>query len=167
MFRLHFGQGAAGNGEQAGPGGERRGRVKGFSGQGQRGRQGRLRGCPCVFGQFHGQIALGDLLHPFWVRDASGRGQPCRARRLRGGRVEPGRFRAIYDSLINYGDRYLVLADYESYVATQKQVDTLYRQVVRWDVKAIANVAGIGYFSSDRAIGEYARNIWNVKPIEL
>ena len=80
---------------------------------------------------------------------------------------EPGRFRAIYDSLINYGDRYLVLADYESYMATQKQVDTLYRQTIRWDTKAIANVAGVGYFSADRAILEYARNIWNVEPIDL
>ncbi len=80
---------------------------------------------------------------------------------------EPGRFRAIYDSLINYGDRYLVLADYESYMATQKQVDTLYRQTIRWDTKAIANVAGVGYFSADRAISEYARNIWHVEPIDL
>lgn len=80
---------------------------------------------------------------------------------------EPGRFRAIYDSLINYGDRYLLLADYESYMATQKQVDTLYRQTIRWDTKAIANVAGVGYFSADRAISEYARNIWNVEPIDL
>ena len=80
---------------------------------------------------------------------------------------EPGRFRAIYDSLINYGDRYLVLADYESYMATQRQVDTLYRQTIRWDTKAIANVAGVGYFSADRAISEYARNIWNVEPIDL
>ena len=80
---------------------------------------------------------------------------------------EPGRFRAIYDSLINYGDRYLVLADYESYMATQRQVDTLYRQTIRWDTKAIANVAGVGYFSADRAISEYARNIWHVEPIEL
>ena len=44
---------------------------------------------------FHGQFVQGGLLHPFRVRDASGRGQPCRARRLRGGRVEPGRFRAL------------------------------------------------------------------------
>lgn len=80
---------------------------------------------------------------------------------------EPGRFRAIYDSLINYGDRYLVLADYESYMATQKQVDTLYRQTIRWDTKAIANVAGVGYFSADRAISEYARDIWHVEPIDL
>ena len=80
---------------------------------------------------------------------------------------EPGRFRSIYDSLINYGDRYLVLADYESYIATQKQVDTLYRQTIRWDTKAIANVAGVGYFSADRAISEYARDIWHVEPIDL
>lgn len=52
-------------------------------------------------------------------------------------------------------------------MATQKQVDTLYRQVVRWDVKAIANVAGVGYFSSDRAISEYAKEIWQVDPIDM
>ncbi len=80
---------------------------------------------------------------------------------------DPSRFRAIYDSLINYGDRYLVLADYESYIATQKQVDTLFRQVVRWDMKTIANVAGIGYFSSDRAISEYVRDIWQANPLDM
>lgn len=80
---------------------------------------------------------------------------------------EPGRFRGIYDSLISYGDRYLVLADYESYIAAQKQVDALYRQIVRWDMKAIANVSGVGYFSSDRAIAEYAKEIWHATPIKF
>ena len=80
---------------------------------------------------------------------------------------EPGRFLSIYDSLVNYGDRYLVLADFASYVATQEQVDTLYRQPVRWNRTAIHNVASMGYFSSDRSISEYAREIWNVEPLTL
>ncbi|MDR1311454.1 MAG: glycogen/starch/alpha-glucan phosphorylase [Burkholderiaceae bacterium] len=80
---------------------------------------------------------------------------------------DPGRFSAIYDSLINYGDRYLLLADFESYVATQEQANTLYRQLVRWDRKVILNVANMGYFSSDRTISEYAREIWHADPIRL
>lgn len=80
---------------------------------------------------------------------------------------DPGRFRAIYDSLINYGDRYMLLADYESYISTQEQVDTLYRQSLRWDRKAIHNIANIGFFSSDRTIAEYAKEIWGSVPIQF
>ena len=80
---------------------------------------------------------------------------------------EPARFHSIFDALVNYGDRYLTLADYASYVAMNEQVDALYRQPVRWDRKAITNVASMGYFSSDRAISEYARDIWQVSPLEL
>jgi starch phosphorylase len=80
---------------------------------------------------------------------------------------EPNRFHTIFDALVNYGDRYLALADYASYVATHEQVDALYRQPVRWDRRAIANVAGLGYFSADRAIAEYARDVWQIDRLEL
>jgi starch phosphorylase len=80
---------------------------------------------------------------------------------------EPGRFTSVYDSLVNYGDRYQLLADYASYVDRQEDVDTLYRQPVRWTLTALHNVACMGYFSSDRAIQEYAETIWNVKPLEV
>ncbi|MEC5213546.1 starch phosphorylase [Polaromonas sp. CG_9.5] len=77
---------------------------------------------------------------------------------------EPGRYRALVDSLLWGGDHYLLLADYESYVATQGRVDDLYRQPAQWCERAIANVAGMGAFSSDRTIREYARQIWNIEP---
>ena len=77
---------------------------------------------------------------------------------------EPGRYRALVDSLLWGGDHYLLLADYESYVATQLRVDALYHQPAQWCEKAIANVAGMGVFSSDRTIREYARQIWNIEP---
>ena len=80
---------------------------------------------------------------------------------------EPGRFLSVYDSLVNYGDRFLLLADYASYIETHEQVDALYRQPVRWTRTAIQNVANMGNFSSDRAIGEYAKDIWNVDPLVL
>ena len=78
---------------------------------------------------------------------------------------EPGRFRGLIDSLLWGGDHYLLLADYDSYVATQLRVDALYRQPAQWAERAIANVAGMGAFSSDRTIGEYARQIWHIDPV--
>ena len=75
---------------------------------------------------------------------------------------EPGRYRALVDSLLWGGDHYLLLADYASYVATQSLVDDLYRQPSAWCAKAITNVAGMGVFSSDRTIREYAQQIWHI-----
>jgi starch phosphorylase len=77
---------------------------------------------------------------------------------------EPGRYRPLVDSLLWGGDYYMLLADYASYVATQSQVDDLYRLPAQWCGKAIANVAGMGVFSSDRTIREYARQIWRMEP---
>ena len=77
---------------------------------------------------------------------------------------EPGRYRALVDSLLWGGDHYMLLADFDSYVATQAQVDALYRDPAAWAKKAIANVAGMGFFSSDRTIAEYAREVWGIKP---
>ncbi|MDE2629303.1 MAG: glycogen/starch/alpha-glucan phosphorylase [Burkholderiales bacterium] len=77
---------------------------------------------------------------------------------------EPGRYRALVDSLLRGGDHYLLLADYEAYVATQLRVDALYRHPAQWAERAIANVAGMGPFSADRTIREYARQIWHIEP---
>ncbi len=80
---------------------------------------------------------------------------------------EPSRFRSIFDSLTGYGDHYFLLADYGSYLACQDQVDALYRDPAEWARRAILNVAGMGKFSSDRTIGEYADKIWGVKPMRI
>jgi starch phosphorylase len=80
---------------------------------------------------------------------------------------ETGRYHAIHDVLLEWGDHYLLLADYASYVAAQDQVDQLYRQPDEWTRKAILNVAGMGVFSSDRTIAEYASEIWQAKPLSL
>jgi starch phosphorylase len=77
---------------------------------------------------------------------------------------EPGRYRGLVDSLLWGGDPYMLLADFDSYLATQAQVDALYRDRTAWARKAIANVAGMGFFSSDRTIGEYARQVWGLQP---
>ncbi|WP_245213419.1 glycogen/starch/alpha-glucan phosphorylase [Rhizobacter sp. AJA081-3] len=77
---------------------------------------------------------------------------------------EPGRYRGLVDSLLWGGDHYLLLADYGTYVETQLRVDALYRQSGEWASRAIANVAGMGAFSSDRTIREYAQQIWGMTP---
>jgi starch phosphorylase len=76
----------------------------------------------------------------------------------------PSLFRPILDSLLD-GDHYLVLADYASYIERQQEVSAAYRDRGEWTTKAIVNVARSGKFSSDRAVAEYARNIWNVSPL--
>jgi starch phosphorylase len=79
---------------------------------------------------------------------------------------QPDRYRNIYDALVNHGDHYLLLADYASYVATQHEVDAVFRQPDEWSRRALLNVAGMGVFSSDRTILEYARTIWNTPPAQ-
>jgi starch phosphorylase len=77
---------------------------------------------------------------------------------------EPNRFHDITRTLLE-SDYYLLLADYADYVATQKRVDDLYRRPNEWARQAILNVAGMGAFSADRTIREYADDIWKVKPV--
>ena len=78
---------------------------------------------------------------------------------------DPARYRGLVDSLLWGGDHYLLLADYAAYVQTQERVDALFRTPAQWAARAIANVAGMGSFSSDRTIRAYASEIWNVAPL--
>jgi len=76
---------------------------------------------------------------------------------------EPDRYRPLLEALTGE-DRYMVLADYDAYLACQGGVDALYSDREAWTRKAILNVARMGRFSSDRTIGEYAERIWGVRP---
>ena len=78
----------------------------------------------------------------------------------------PHRFKPIFDALTGYGDHFLLLADYVSYIGCQERVDALYRDHEEWSRRAILNVAGMGRFSSDRTIREYAETVWKVKAVE-
>lgn len=80
---------------------------------------------------------------------------------------EPGRYSNLFDSLVNLGDHYQLLADYRSYVDTQDEVDRLYQRPDEWTRRAALNIASMGYFSSDRTIREYAEEIWKVAPVRL
>ncbi|MEP6969892.1 MAG: glycogen/starch/alpha-glucan phosphorylase, partial [Betaproteobacteria bacterium] len=78
---------------------------------------------------------------------------------------EPGRYSPLVDSLLWRGDHYMLLADFGSYIAAQSRVDALYQDPKQWWARAIANVAGMGPFSSDRTIRQYASEIWRVAPL--
>ena len=77
---------------------------------------------------------------------------------------EPGLFRWIVDELLDRGDRYFHLADLSSYIDAGHRAETDYQEPDVWTAKSILNVARTGFFSSDRTIAEYARDIWNIKP---
>ena len=75
-------------------------------------------------------------------------------------------FTPLVNSLIN-SDEYLLFADFDSYVKTEKEVDRTFANSVEWYKKAIINVARMGKFSSDRAILEYNSEIWKAPIIEV
>ncbi|MFA6027220.1 MAG: glycogen/starch/alpha-glucan phosphorylase, partial [Ignavibacteriaceae bacterium] len=79
---------------------------------------------------------------------------------------EPGIFQPLIDELLNV-DYYFLLADYQSYVKTQAKVSALYKNKDEWYKKALLNVARMSKFSSDRSIQEYAKLIWDVKPVKI
>jgi len=80
--------------------------------------------------------------------------------------AQPELFRSLVDSLL-YDDEYMVLADYPSYLTTQDSVDLAYQDKAAWTRKSILNVARCGFFSSDRAVAEYAEKIWKAERISL
>lgn len=61
-------------------------------------------------------------------------------------------------------DFYLISADFESYLAAQKRIDAAYLDKANWAKRSILCSAGMGKFSSDRSIKEYAQQIWGVQP---
>ena len=71
----------------------------------------------------------------------------------------------IVERLLSDGEPYFVLADFAAYSAAQDAVDALYLQPDEWSRKAVLNALGMGTFSSDRSIREYAERIWRIKPV--
>jgi starch phosphorylase len=71
------------------------------------------------------------------------------------------RYKGLVDNLLT-SDWFLVAADYAAYEAAQRQVDAIWRTPSAWYGKTIRNTANVGWFSADRTIREYARDIWGV-----
>jgi starch phosphorylase len=77
---------------------------------------------------------------------------------------EPGIFEPLRGALLTYGDQFMHLADLTSYVQADGKLCDVYRKPDDWTQKVILNIAASGKFSSDRTIGEYARDVWRAAP---
>ena len=78
---------------------------------------------------------------------------------------DPNAFMPLRKSVLDWGDPFMVCADYQAYCDAQKKADEAFSDKPRWAKMAILNTARIGRFSSDRTIREYAEDIWNLKKI--
>ena len=81
--------------------------------------------------------------------------------------LQPGLFDPIIRALLDYNDYYMLLADLRSYCEAQDRVDATYRDAKKWNAMSLVNIARSGRFSSDRAVMEYARDIWHVNPVDF
>jgi starch phosphorylase len=71
----------------------------------------------------------------------------------------------IIESLIKGRDYYLLSVDFPSYLDAQERIDQAYKNQKKWCRMSILNTAGMGKFSSDRSIQQYANNIWNLQAV--
>lgn len=75
----------------------------------------------------------------------------------------PDAFMPLRKSILDWGDPFMVCADYQAYCDAQAEADRAFRDKKRWAKMAILNTARMGKFSSDRTIREYAEDIWNLE----
>lgn len=75
---------------------------------------------------------------------------------------DPKRYVDLMGGIYDH-DWFMIAADFDSYTAAQRAVDQVWETPATWQAMAIRNIANVGWFSSDRTIGEYARDIWGVK----
>jgi starch phosphorylase len=74
---------------------------------------------------------------------------------------DPTRYEGLINGIYDH-DWFMCAADFDAYAAAQRQVDARWEDVAGWRASAIRNIANVGWFSSDRTIGEYAKEIWKV-----
>ena len=78
-----------------------------------------------------------------------------------------GDFHSLYDYLIHGNDEFFILKDFNSYVWGHEEIMKRYQKRFEWLRSSAINIANSGWFSSDRTIDEYARDIWQVKPVMI
>ena len=74
---------------------------------------------------------------------------------------DPGRYAGLIGGLYDH-DWFMVAADFDSYAAAQRAVDQRWADPAGWSAAAVRNIANMGWFSSDRTIREYAKDIWGI-----
>jgi len=77
------------------------------------------------------------------------------------------KFRIIYDEILNRRDEYFVLKDFKPYLEASKKIEELYLDQKKWAKMCLINIAYSGYFSSDRTIKEYNRDVWHLQTIKI
>lgn len=80
-------------------------------------------------------------------------------------KVAPDEFMMIHDNLL-YTDNYFVLKDFKAYAKAQEKINELYKDQQKWLHMSIVNVAKSGFFTTDRTMRQYNKDIWHLKPIE-
>ena len=80
---------------------------------------------------------------------------------------DPNEFRLILNELTTKNDEFFVLADFAAYIDAQERIEQLYQDRSRWARMCLVNIAQSGYFSSDRTIDEYAKEIWGLEPLKF
>ncbi len=78
-----------------------------------------------------------------------------------------GQFQMIFNEIMNNGDTYFILKDFPAYVEAQKKIEEKYKNPNAWAKSCLINIAQSGYFSSDRTIRDYVKDIWHLKPVSL
>ena len=78
---------------------------------------------------------------------------------------KPNRFQMIFDEIMNNNDCYFILKDFDSYVKAQEKINELYINKDKWAQMCVVNIAMSGYFSSDRTIKEYIKDIWHLDKV--
>jgi len=84
---------------------------------------------------------------------------------IEGGVFSPGerdRFQTL-TQVLRHGDHYMIVADFDSYWRAQRRADEMWRDQEAWSAACVRNISGMGWFSADRAIGEYAKSVWHTR----
>lgn len=80
---------------------------------------------------------------------------------------DPDEFKLILNELTTKNDEFFVMADFAAYIEAQEKIEQLYQDRRNWAKMCLVNIAKSGYFSSDRTIDEYAKEIWGIEPLNF
>jgi len=77
------------------------------------------------------------------------------------------RFRSIFDEIMNHNDEYFILLDFDAYIEESMKIEEYYKDRDAWAKSCLVNIAKSGYFSSDRTIEQYCKDIWHLEKIDF
>jgi len=80
--------------------------------------------------------------------------------------TKPDKFNLIFDEIMNNNDCYFILKDLPAYIEAQRKIEKLYLDRDKWAEMCLINIASSGFFSSDRTINDYVKDIWHLDKIK-